>query len=196
MKRMRRRPDANGMAQVRAARMLVVHTYDLSTDVDRRKFALDIILRRSIAEMDTDVNTLPAAESKTLRAKDTANVVDFWSAEPRAHGGVVSMFNAHFGSKSLGHLGTEYTDTKYWQQPEIEGVRAKHNRNVLTLALISAMNRSGLLGRATLKHVISLCNLTCVDSTLGWYHVSLNSTAPSFCMHEWTVWRENCVCCV
>jgi len=27
--------------------------------------------------------------------------------------GVVSMFNAHFGSMSLGHLGTEYIDTKY-----------------------------------------------------------------------------------
>jgi len=118
---------ANGMAQVRAARMLVVHTYDLSTDVDHRKFALEMILRHSIAEMDTDVNTLPAAESKALRTKDTDNVVDFWSAEPRAHGGVVSMFNAHFGSMSLGHLGTEYTDTKYWQQLEIGGVRAKHN---------------------------------------------------------------------
>jgi len=72
---------ANGMAQVRAARMRVVHTYDLSTDVDRRKFALEMILRRSIAEMDADVNTLPAAESKALRTKDTANVVDFWSAD-------------------------------------------------------------------------------------------------------------------
>ena len=28
-----KRTGANGMAQVRAARMLVVHTYDLSTDV-------------------------------------------------------------------------------------------------------------------------------------------------------------------
>ena len=72
---------ANGMAQVCAARMLVMHTYDLSTDVDRRKFALEMILRRSIAEMDADVNTLPAAESKALRTKDTANVVDFWSAD-------------------------------------------------------------------------------------------------------------------
>ena len=77
-----------------------------------------MILRRSTAEMDTNVGTLPTTESKTLRAKDTANVVDFWSAEPRAHGGVVSMFNAHFGSMSLGHLRTEYIDTKYWQQPE------------------------------------------------------------------------------
>jgi hypothetical protein len=82
-----------------------------------------MILRRSTAEMDTNVGTLPTTESKTLRAKDTANVVDFWSAEPRAHGGVVSMFNAHFGSMSLGL----YIDTKYWQQPEIEGVRPKHN---------------------------------------------------------------------
>ena len=54
--------------------------------------------------MDTNVGTLPTTESKTLRAKDTANVVDFWSAEPRAHGGVVSMFNAHFGSMSLDWL--------------------------------------------------------------------------------------------
>ena len=30
----------------------------------------------------------------------TVNVVEFWSAEPRTHGGVVSMFNAHFGSMS------------------------------------------------------------------------------------------------
>ena len=78
-----------------------------------------------------------------------------------------SMFNAHFSSMSFGHLGTEYTDTKYWQQPEIEGLRAKHNRNVLAPALISAMFCSGLLGRASMEHVISLCEVTCVDSTLS-----------------------------
>jgi len=71
---------------------------------------------------------------------------------------------------------------------------AKHNRNVLAPELISAMFRSGLLGRASVEHVISLCELTCVDSTLGWYHVPLNSTAPSFCMPEGTVWCDECVC--
>ena len=98
-----------------------------------------MILRRSIAAMDTNVSTLPTTKSKMLRAKDTVNVVDFWSAQPRAHGGVVGMFNAHFGSMSLGHLGTEYTNTKYWQQSEIEGVRPKYNQNVLAPAVISSM---------------------------------------------------------
>jgi hypothetical protein len=51
-----------------------------------------------------DVNTLPAAESKVLHAKDTGNVVNFWSAEPRAHGGVASMFKEHFASMSFVHL--------------------------------------------------------------------------------------------
>ena len=153
-----------------------------------------MILRRSTAEMDTNVGTLPTTESKTLRAKDTANVVDFWSAEPRAHGGVVSMFNAHFGSMSLGHLGTEYIDTKYWQQPEIEGVRPKHNRNVLAPAVISAMFRSGLLGGTSVENVILLYESTCVDSKLGWYHVPPNSTAPACCMPEWTVLCSECAC--
>ena len=73
----KKRTGANGMVQVRAARMLVVHTYDLSTDVGRKKIALEMIQRRSTAEMDTNVGMLPTTESKTLRAKDTANVVDF-----------------------------------------------------------------------------------------------------------------------
>jgi len=55
------------------------------------------------------------------------------------------MFKVHFGM-SVGHLGTEYTDTKCWQQPEIPGVRGKHNRIVLAPAVISAMFQSGLLG--------------------------------------------------
>jgi hypothetical protein len=125
-----------------------------------------MILQRSTAGIDTDVNTLPAVESKVLRAKDTANVVEFWSTEQRAHGGVGSMFKEHFGM-SFGHLGTEYTDTKYWQQPEIPGVRGKHNRNVLAPAVISAMFRSRLHGGATLEQVILLYELTCVDSALG-----------------------------
>jgi len=83
---------AHGVSQVRAACMLVVHKYDLSTEVGRRQFAKEMILQRS-----TDVNTLPAVESKVLRAKDTANVVEFWSSEQRAHGGVGSMFKEHFG---------------------------------------------------------------------------------------------------
>ena len=85
-----KRTGANGMAQVRAARMRLFHTFDLSTDVSRNKFALEMILLRSIAAMDTNVSTLPTMESKMLRAKDTANVVDLWSAEPQALGRVVS----------------------------------------------------------------------------------------------------------
>jgi len=42
----------------------------------------------------------------------------------------------------------------YWQQPKIQGVRAKHNQNVLATALISAMFGSGLLGRASMEHTI------------------------------------------
>jgi len=144
--------------------------------------------------MDTNVSTLPTTESKMLRAKDTANVVEFWSAKPRAHGGVVSMFNAHFSSMSLVHLGTEHTDTKYWQQPEIEGVRPKHNQNVLVPAVISAMFRSRLLGGASMDHVILLCEATCVDSKLGWYHVPPNSSAPACCVPESTVLCSECVC--
>jgi len=72
---------ANGMAQVRTACMLVVHKYDLSTEVDRSLFAREMILQRSTAEIDTDVNTLSTVESKMLCAKDTAIVVEFWSTE-------------------------------------------------------------------------------------------------------------------
>ena len=88
---------ANGVAQVRTARMLVVHKYDLCTEVGHRQFAKEMLLQRSTAEIDTDVNILPAVESKVLcaAAKDTANVVEFWSTEQR--------------------------------QPEIPGVGDKHN---------------------------------------------------------------------
>jgi len=65
------------------------------------------ILQRSPAEIDMDVNTLPAAESKALHVKDTANVVDFWIAKPRAHGTTASMFKKYFASMSFGHLGSE-----------------------------------------------------------------------------------------
>ena len=37
---------ANGVAQVRAVRMLVVHKYDLSTEVGHRQFAKKMILQR------------------------------------------------------------------------------------------------------------------------------------------------------
>jgi len=97
------------------------------TGISRLQFATEIILQRSPAEIDMDVNTLPAAESKAVRAKDTANVVDFWSTEPRAHDRVASMLKEHFASMSFGHFGSEYTDTKYWQQHEIPGIRRKHN---------------------------------------------------------------------
>ena len=65
---------------MRADRMVVVHKYDLSTEVSRLQFAKEIILQRSSAEIDMDVNTLPLVESKALHAKNTANIVDFWSA--------------------------------------------------------------------------------------------------------------------
>jgi len=56
-----------------------------------------MILQRSTAEIDSDVNILPAVESKVLyaAAKDIAKVVEFWSTEQR--------------------------------QPEIPGVGDKHN---------------------------------------------------------------------
>jgi len=45
------------------------------------------------------------------------------------------MSKVHFGM-SVGHLETEYTDTKCKQQPKIPGVRGKHIRIVLAPALI------------------------------------------------------------
>ena len=76
------------------------------------------------------------------------------------------MFKVHFGM-SVGHLETEYTDTKCKQQPKIPGVRGKHIRIVLAPALIYGMFQSGLLGGATMEQVIWLYELTCVDSALG-----------------------------
>jgi len=76
-----KRTGDNGMAQVRAARMLVVHTYDLSTDVGRNKFALEMILRRSIAAMDTNVSTLPTTESSAQRTLPM-----LWTSGAQSHG--------------------------------------------------------------------------------------------------------------
>jgi len=71
------------MAQVRAARMLVVHKYDLFTDVDRHLVTLEMILRCSIAEMDTDVNTCPLQNQRcyaqrTLPALWTSGTPSLW----------------------------------------------------------------------------------------------------------------------
>ena len=57
-----------------------------------------------------------------LRTKDAANVVEFWSTEQQAHDGVGSMFKEHFVLVPSGDRGY-----RYWQQPEIPGVRGKHN---------------------------------------------------------------------
>ena len=53
------------------------------------------------------------------------------------------------------------------------------------------MFQSGLLGGATMEQAILLYELTCVDSALGWYHVTTNFAVPSFCMPECTL---RCVC--
>ena len=93
------------------------------------------------------------------------------------------MFKEHFASLSFGHLGSECTDTKYWQQLEIPGIRRKHNRNVLAPSAISAMFRIGLLGGATMWQVMVLYDLACIDSALDcWYDLTPKSTVPPF-MH-------------
>ena len=83
-----------------------------------------MILRRSTAEMDTNVDTLPTTESNAARKGHCQRC---GLLERRATGSwrgseyVQCAFRQHV----LGP--TEYIDTKYWQQPEIEGVRPKHN---------------------------------------------------------------------
>ena len=69
-------------------------------------------------------------------------------------------------------MGSDVPTNKYYKVEDKPG-SAAHERNVLGPVVISVMHfflqRSGLLGDATMQQVQAWWDLTCVNGSLGWY---------------------------
>jgi len=147
--------------------MRVVQQYDLTTAAGMDKFAQEIILQRTPARMDADLDAMNMEDAREVRKADTKHCVDFWSALPAAHGGVQSRFNHFYGSMAFGFVHLAAADSKWREVPEQVG-RASHKRAVLAPVVVSAMFRTKLLGDATMEQINRLYALTCVASSFSW----------------------------